>query len=232
MTSNPADPSLRVQDGLHTGPSVRDRRDDRPALRQHLAEQESIVGTVVDDEHTAAGDVDRGHRRGGSSAPGGVQRPAGRDECFRVGAFDAPDVRREAEVAPLAGRRGEEDHIAPEQVRQAAAHREAEPCAAVASGGRCVRLRERLKDPFRLLGGHPDAAVVDVESEPGSVRLGLPMDGQTHHSFRGELECVADEVDEDLPDPHRVRADRLRERVRSLDLERKPESWRGPRRVT
>ena len=51
----------------------------------------------------------------------GIELPDGSSGCAADGFFGAPDVCREAKVASLAWSRGEEDHIAPEEARQATA---------------------------------------------------------------------------------------------------------------
>jgi len=62
-----------------------------------------------------------------------------------------------------------------------------------------------LKDPGADLGGHADAGVGNLEAELDAAvcERGRPA-GDRHRALVGELQRIADEVEEDLPEPGRV----------------------------
>jgi hypothetical protein len=95
---------------------------------------------------------------------------------------------------------------------QPLADRQPEPAAAVAARGRAVRLGEGPEQPRRLPGRHPDPGVAHLEPQPHPpLALRAARDRDRDPAFVGELERVADQVEQHLPEPGRVaHADRRR----------------------
>ena len=85
-----------------------------------------------------------------------------------------------------------------------------------------------LKDRGLLLGRHSDARVDHVESD---VRVGpIGQIHQPHHQPHaaelGELDRVAQQIDENLPEPRGIGANRFGNQSVILDLQRQ-DSWRS-----
>ena len=96
-------------------------------------------------------------------------------------------------------------HGAAEHLGEALADREAEAGAAVLAGGRVVDLAKRLEQAVHAVGADADAGVGDRELQlvaRGGVAVALGelagADGDGDLAAGGELDGVADEVDEDL----------------------------------
>ena len=101
-------------------------------------------------------------------------------------------IRRSTEAAQA-------DYLATEEARQAFADRQAEASSAELSriGGIC--LAERPEEPGDLLSGHADTGVDDVVLDSGLFRRRLQeLDGKAHLADFGELDGVAQKIDEDL----------------------------------
>src|SRR4030095_13691010 len=81
----------------------------------------------------------------------------------------------------------------------------AEPGAAGPPRALPLDLRERLEEPRPPLLRDADARVADLEAEEQRVADDV-SDARAHHDLApvGELERVADEVDQHLPQPARV----------------------------
>ena len=98
------------------------------------------------------------------------------------------------------------------QLDQPAADGQAEAGAAVLARGGHVGLRERLEQFRRLLLRHADAGVAHGELElhflAGAFDL---LDVQPDFAVLGELDCVVDEVRQDLPEAQRVAEQVLRD---------------------
>ena len=87
---------------------------------------------------------------------------------------------------------------------------------------RTVRLPERLEYQILLVGGDADACVHDLELEGGFVfGDGFRIDGHHDVAFVGELDGIADQVREHLPQAHRIADERRRDLRRDVghDLE-------------
>ena len=86
---------------------------------------------------------------------------------------------------------------------------QAEAGAAVKPGGRGVHLTELVKQPGNLVLGDADAGVADGKMQLQTVRDGgvenTNMD--TDSTLRGKLDGVADQIGEDLANPHGIAAD-------------------------
>ena len=104
--------------------------------------------------------------------------------------------------------------LAVHQGDQARRDREAQPRTAIPAGGRIVFLLECLEDLLLLIERDADARVADGEAQhlrrAGSAlgRLGLRagagrarLDADDHFALLGELDRVADEIEQDLPEP-------------------------------
>src|SRR5690606_3071140 len=95
-------------------------------------------------------------------------------------------------------------HGAAEHLGQALADRQPEPGAAEAAGGRAVELAEALEQPVHAVGADADPGVLDGELElvaQAAALAGglLDADGEADVAVGGELDRVAEEVEEDLP---------------------------------
>ena len=79
--------------------------------------------------------------------------------------------------------------------------REPEPRPAVPAGVGCVDLRERLEEPAHAVLGDADAGVLHGELDDGEVApLADDVDVQRDLALLGELDRVADQIGQDLPD--------------------------------
>jgi len=100
--------------------------------------------------------------------------------------------------------------IAAHQLRQPADDREAEPSPPIASRRRAVRLRKRLEEARLLLGIEPDAGVFDRECHPrppaADRRRACAHDDL---AALGELDGIAQQVEQDLPDAGRIADQRI-----------------------
>src|SRR5262249_38563427 len=82
---------------------------------------------------------------------------------------------------------------------------QAQAGAAVFARRRGVDLRKGLKEETQLLARNADARVTYREMEAGRrFVLGFALDTHGHFARAGELDRVADEVHENLPQPARV----------------------------
>ena len=122
----------------------------------------------------------------------------------------APKRRREDERRADA-RRALERQVAAHHAGEAAADREAEARAAVLARGRAVGLAEGLEQPPLLLRRDADAGVAHADAQAAPVRrtgpspLGRPRLHPHHHlALRRELERVADQVRQHLPEAQGV----------------------------
>jgi len=90
------------------------------------------------------------------------------------------------------------------ELDQPPANGQPQPRAAVLARGRHVSLRKRLEEPGRLLLRHADARVAHRELELHLVACALKqVDVQANLAALGELDCVIDEVGEDLTETQR-----------------------------
>src|SRR5688572_19766476 len=76
--------------------------------------------------------------------------------------------------------------------------------SAVLPRRRPIHLRERLEDECLLLGWNADAGVTDRQMELDLATLTLARHAHYHFTRLGELDGVADQVDEDLAQPRRI----------------------------
>ena len=105
---------------------------------------------------------------------------------------------------------------------EAAADGEAQPGPAEPARGRRIGLRKGVEDEAALLGGDPDARVLDRHSQGDGVGgHGLGVDANRNFAPLRELDRVADQVDEDLADPsgvaHEVVGDSWTNLIRQLE---------------
>ena len=148
-----------------------------------------------------------------SSAPRAPRSAFGRLR-FPRSAFEW-EVERE-------GRSLAHDALQPERVahlgQQGATERQTQPRAAVAARSAGIRLPERLEDRRLPLGGHADTRVDHLDRprrSVGAVGGHVDRDG----AFLGELDRVADEVDQDLLQLALIRHQRLeRGGLHQIDL--------------
>ena len=169
-----------------------------PGLQQ-LQEHHAIRRVVVDDEHAQVG-----------------ERAPRLDVAHRTAALER---HREPERAAIPGLTVDADRASHHR-DQPLRDREAKARTAVAPRRRAVRLRERLEDRCLLVGGDPDPRVLDGAAEDdalvgGIVRRRLRAPLETDHDLAviGELQRVAGEVHQDLPQPSRIAAQARRQRL-------------------
>ena len=169
---------------------------DRDAQDFELAGQDFEIDRIV---------VDRENPAFGDSAGRCRPRHALGDRPFGTG-----EVERDDEGRSPAGLAFDRDAAA-HQLGQPAHDRKAEPGAAEAPGGRAVGLGKGLEQAGRLLGGDADAGVGDRQGEAHAVvglRQGPDMDADLAHF--GELDGIADQVEQDLAYPGGVAAQMIR----------------------
>src|SRR5262249_50046086 len=92
-------------------------------------------------------------------------------------------------------------HVAAHRARELAREGKAKPRAAEALGSRGIGLVELLEELGLLLGGHANAGVSDRELDPVAT-VGDPARPQPDLAFLGELAGIAEEIEQDLPQPH------------------------------
>ena len=137
-----------------------------------------------------------------------------------------PDLGGEGERRASA-RRAFNRQIAPHQPGQSPADRQSQPCPPKLPTGRTVGLRERLEQPALLLGRHANARIADGElqqhdrfssvgvvgirqaSHRRSPRARSDCHTQGDFSALGELEGIADQVGQHLPNAQRISHDML-----------------------
>ncbi len=168
------------------------RRPIVHALRQHapaarpLLEDAAVGRVVVDDQHREAAHVGRVAFRLllRAAEPGGELEGAAL-------AFDALDPDASAHHT--------------DELR---ADGEPEAGAAELAAGRAVGLGEGLEDQVLLVGGDADAGVRDLEVQRDrAVRMRRDAHRDADLAALGELDGVADEVEDDLSEPARVADD-------------------------
>ena len=191
------------------------------------------VGPTRGTASTAAGGaaVDDRRRVGEASAVAG--RDFGDGCCFRAcGERGALETGREPEHAALAGL-AHDAELAAHQLDQPLGDHEAEPGAAVAPGRGSVRLREGLEQAPQRVRSDADPGIAHREADAPALRRSSASDADAHRDLAplGELDGVADEVDQGLAQPAGVAAqdvgDAVLDRRRQVDA---PWPWPGARR--
>src|SRR5262249_43274313 len=94
-------------------------------------------------------------------------------------------------------------HIATHHARELAGDGKAQPRPAKALSGRGIRLSELLEQLGLLLCGHADAGVRDGELDEAAAIAHLARRKLDLARF-GELAGIAQEIEQDLPQPHGV----------------------------
>ena len=90
--------------------------------------------------------------------------------------------------------------LAAEPIDEATTNRQPEAAAAELTADGDVGLGERVKDRFEPIGGDADAGVARLEAQHApAVRSRRLADRQRHRAAFGELDGVADQVQQDLP---------------------------------
>src|SRR5476649_1606039 len=127
----------------------------------------------------------------------------------------------EREGAADAGRADDVDGAA-HQLDQLAADRQSQTGAAVAPRGGGVGLLEFLEQARDRIGGDADAGVADAEADQVialPARPLQPLDAQGDVAALGELEGVADQVDQHLAQPGRIADDERRQPLAECEIE-------------
>src|SRR6476661_312457 len=148
-------------------------------------EYHAIRWIVFDDQHPSTRELDPRH--------------SGRNDHRR----GRPCRHREMKTRP-ATRLALKSDVAPEHLDQTLRNREAESGAAIFPGGRAVGLREGPEETPRLVRLDADSGVPDRDVNPAAVRCIAVHGRVTTHldadlSTRGELDPVADEIHQNLP---------------------------------
>ena len=180
------------------------------APRQELIAQRRARQVVAaDDQHAPAGQLRAGRRRRAST--------------------QAPKRRWQVNVAAPPRFAGERD-VAVHQQRQPLADRQAQPGAAEAPRGRRVRLREGLEQPRLRRRRDADAGVADGERDQDRAVLRRGgVERQHHRALRGELDRVAEQVEDDLAQARRI-AEQAPGDARRDHRRPAPGPWRAPAR--
>ena len=127
----------------------------------------------------------------------------------------------DGEATPSSQRAVDGDHAA-HRLDQASGDAQAEARPAEPPHRRGVSLMEGPEELPDLVGGHPDPLILDLDEEPALPSAGRAV-ADPHHdptAGLGELDCVADEVHDDLPEPRRVHDPHRRRAADRLDFQR------------
>jgi hypothetical protein len=136
-------------------------------------------------------------------------RPCPRESIGLVAAFclglrAARQAHREHRALARLARHG---HVAAHHACELAREGKAEPRSAVAARGQGIGLGEFLEQLRLLFGGQADAGIRDGKLDPvASVRH--PAHPQGHLALFRELTGIAQEIEQDLLEPHGVRGER------------------------
>jgi hypothetical protein len=147
---------------------------------------------------------------------GSAAAPAARCRKFRRGSFIACPCRRAHREDGALARVARHGHVAAHHARELARKGKAEPRPAVAARGQRVCLGELLEQLRLLFGGQADAGIRDGKLDPiASVRhLAHP---QSDLAFFRELAGIAQEIEQNLLEPHGVRVERAQVLLRFDD---------------
>ena len=107
-------------------------------------------------------------------------------------------------------------HVATHHLAKPACDRQAEAGTAVVACGRCVGLGELLEQPGHLVGRHADAGIGHRELDDLPPLMLDRGRAQTDFTVLGELAGIAQEIEQNLPQPHGVGVDR-RQIARTFD---------------
>ena len=159
----------------------------------------------------------------GVAWPRGARRTCGRPPAGRFSTVSRNELPFPGALSPVMS--------PPSMSRQPFADGQAEARAAEPPRRRAVGLRERLEDRGHLLRRHSHARVDHLEADAGIGAVGrvVMSHHEPHAAALGELDGVAQQVDQDLAEPRRIGVDRLGNRPAVLDLQREA-AWRrrGP----
>src|SRR5690606_37517642 len=97
----------------------------------------------------------------------------------------------------------------------------AEPCAVLPAGSPLGGLLELLENALGRFGLEAGARVIHLEGERGAIALPGPCHGNEYAALIGELDSVAEEVEQNLAQPPRIGGDRFRHIGR--DMAAKPD---------
>jgi hypothetical protein len=95
-------------------------------------------------------------------------------------------------------------HVAAHHARELARDGEPEASSAEALRRRCIGLHEFLEQFAVLFGGHPDAGVSDSEIDSVATVSQHPARTQCHLTLLGEFAGIAEQIEQNLSQPHRV----------------------------
>jgi hypothetical protein len=95
-------------------------------------------------------------------------------------------------------------HVAAHHTCELARDGEPEASPAEALGRRRIGLHEFLEQFALLFGGHADAGVGDSEIDPVATVSQHPARTQCHLTLFGEFAGIAEQIEQDLSQPHRV----------------------------
>ena len=131
-------------------------------------------------------------------------------DFLRAGSFTEPDLKNETRT--LAGD-AFYPNTAAHHFDQLLGDRETEAGAAIFAGYLAIGLREGGKNRFLVFRRNPDTRVVDRDFE---AVIGFPFglratrEGKADCAVLGEFDGVAQQVDQDLTQPHRIAEDEAR----------------------
>src|SRR5262245_23598738 len=130
-----------------------------------------------------------------------------------LGCYAAWQTHRKHRALARLARHG---HVAAHHARELAGNRKAQAGAAVAARGQGVGLGEVLEQFRLLLGGQADAGIRDRKLDPVASVRHLAHPQRDLALFR-ELAGIAQEIEQNLLEPHRVRGERAQVLLRFDD---------------
>ena len=199
---------------LHRLGAIGRDQNVHPEARQDGLRHIAIDRIVLGQQHATAGERENPVGVGG--------RLRLREARLRQGGVRQPQPHLEGRT--LAGRAVKTD-VAAHQGNQFAGDRQAQAGTAKLPRGRAVGLRERLEQPCLHLWRHPDPAVGHRDHEaPGRIVRSPGLKPHTDLAGGGELDRIANQVGDHLPQAQGVAHDRRRQLVSHRKMQ--PQSLR------
>ena len=129
---------------------------------------------------------------------------SGRPGTRQIGlpAHTEPDAGRKSGATAFDA--GDAD-VAVHQFSQAPADGQPQACTAKLAANAGIGLGEGFEQPTKVVGAHADTGILDGDIQADANFLaGMKADQNFHPTGRRELDGVADQIQDDLLDPHRI----------------------------